>query len=69
MPELELILSQHANVVIAGSELSVKVGSLGSSSLTSEALPEIVRDCLNQYCGLTDLLLGERRTGADHERY
>lgn len=51
MPEWEPILSQPANVVIAGSELSVKVDSVGSSSLTSEALQEIVRDLRSSTAG------------------
>ena len=51
MPELEPILSQHAKVVIAGSELSVKVGSASSSSLTFEALQEIVGDFLTITAG------------------
>lgn len=51
MPELEPILSQHENVVIAGSELSVKVGSEGSSSFTSEALREIARDFRSSAAG------------------
>ena len=49
--ELEPILSQHENVVIAGSELSVKVGSEGSSSFTSEALREIARDFRSSAAG------------------
>jgi len=44
IPEIESILRSHENVVIAGEELSLKVGSDGSTTLTPEELRGVASD-------------------------
>ena len=42
IPELETVLRENKNVVIAGEELSLRVGDEGDEELTATELQEVV---------------------------
>ena len=42
MPELEVVLRENKSVVIAGQNLSLKVGDEGAEELTATELQEVV---------------------------
>ncbi len=42
MPELEVVLRENKSVVIAGQDLSLKVGDKGAEELTATELQEVV---------------------------
>jgi Ca-activated chloride channel homolog len=44
VPEIEAVLRAHENVVIAGAEISLKVGEAGVSTFSPEELREVARD-------------------------
>lgn len=44
LPEIEAVLRAHENVVVAGVERSLKVGTDGAETLSAQELQEVVRD-------------------------
>lgn len=44
LPEIEAVLRAHENVVVAGVERSLKIGTEGAETLSAQELQEVVRD-------------------------